>query len=324
MVKALYFELEKQWDCDDAVHFALIKLAEALEKMPNLVDLRIIYNSVKELEGRHRISQVIRGGYFKLHTLYLKHSHDLGGIIANQPQLRLLGICFFFDTFDTDLWMKIEQLYQGPSRHRTMPTVLLWDCLADGDLIYMLPSFHRPGEALQACQEIAASLNKWRKSFHRSELSLSLIGISEENISLFGEVIRAVVACKDYYTGGMNIVLHDGYIQKPWRFPEFVKALALLKDLEELRFILPDAGDDVLHLLSTDLQSWVDLRCGTWPTIQQIVIENQTEEENILLGNESEWAEEEEVEETESEGEDDGIAYDDAYTPSPDEWEAFV
>ena len=80
----------------------------------------------------------------------------------------------------------------------------------------------------------------------------------------------------------------------------------------------------MLHLLSTDLQSWVDLRCGTWPTIQQIVIENQTEEENILLGNESEWAEEEEVEETESEGEDDGIAYDDAYTPSPDEWEAFV
>ena len=124
--------------------------------------------------------------------------------------------------------MKIEQLYQGPSRHRTMPTVLLWDCLADGDLIYMLPSFHRPGEALQACQEIAASLNKWRKSFHRSELSLSLIGISEENISLFGEVIRAVVACKDYYTGGMNIVLHDGYIQVSYWASRYASTLIIL------------------------------------------------------------------------------------------------
>ena len=55
----------------------------------------------------------------------------------------------------------------------------------------------------------------------------------------------------------------------------------------------------MLRLLSTDLQSWVNLGRGTWPTIQQIVIENQTEEENILLGNESEWAEEDQVEEDE-------------------------
>ena len=55
----------------------------------------------------------------------------------------------------------------------------------------------------------------------------------------------------------------------------------------------------MLRLLSTDLQSWVNLGRGTWPTIQQIVIENQTEEENILLGNESEWAEEDQGEEDE-------------------------
>ena len=58
MVKAFYIELEKNWGCDDAVHFVLVKLAEALEKMPNLVDLRIIYSLMKESEGR--ISQAIR------------------------------------------------------------------------------------------------------------------------------------------------------------------------------------------------------------------------------------------------------------------------
>ena len=82
MVKALYFELEKQWDCDDAVHFALIKLAEALEKMPNLVDLRIIYNSVKELEGRHRISQVIRFVSNRWHLL-MTIWHHTGVVTSN-------------------------------------------------------------------------------------------------------------------------------------------------------------------------------------------------------------------------------------------------
>jgi hypothetical protein len=169
-----------------------------------------------------------RGGYFKLHTLYLEHSQDLEGIIADQPQLRLLGICFFLDILDMDLWTKVQQLYQSPSRRRTMPMVLLRDCLAHGGLIYMLPSFHRPGEALQACREIAASLNKWRKSFHGYELSLSLIGISEENICLLGEVIGAMAACKDYYTGGMNVVLHDGYIQVSCQASRYALTLIIL------------------------------------------------------------------------------------------------
>ena len=169
-----------------------------------------------------------RGGYFKLHTLYLDHSHDLEGIIADQPQLRLLGICFFLDILDMDLWTKVEQLYQSPSRRRTVPMVLLRDSSAHGGLIYMLPSFHRPGEALQACREIAASLNEWRKSFHGYELSLSLIGISEEDIGLLGEVIGAMAACSDYYTGGMNVVLHDRYIQVSCHASRYVLTLIIL------------------------------------------------------------------------------------------------
>ena len=161
-----------------------------------------------------------RGGHFKLHTLYLEYSQDLEGIITDQPQLRLFGVHFSLHILDMNLWTKIEQLYQSSSRRRTMPVVFV-GCLPYYGPIHMLPSFHRPGEALQACRETAASLNKWCNGFDRNsgyQLSLSLIGISEENVSLLGEMIEAMAACRrDYYPNGMYsclyIVLHDKYIQ---------------------------------------------------------------------------------------------------------------
>ena len=60
-VKAFYIELENDQGCDrnsNGIRFVLVKLAEVLEKMSNLVDLRIIYNPMKGSEDR--ISQVIR------------------------------------------------------------------------------------------------------------------------------------------------------------------------------------------------------------------------------------------------------------------------
>jgi hypothetical protein len=130
---------------------------------------------------------------------------------------------------DKDLWTKIEQLYQSPSRQRTMPVVFLRDHSTDVGPISMLPSFHRPGDALRVCRETAASLNKWRNGFpsHGYELSLSLIGISEENISLLGEVIGAMAACMDYLTGMTNIVLHDKYIQVSRQESQYVLAFKL-------------------------------------------------------------------------------------------------
>ena len=60
MVKALHVELKKGGSRDgDVVRFVLVKLAEALEKMPNLMDLRIIYSPTKDL-FESGISQVIR------------------------------------------------------------------------------------------------------------------------------------------------------------------------------------------------------------------------------------------------------------------------
>ena len=51
----------------------------------------------------------------------------------------------------------------------------------------------------------------------------------------------------------------------------------------------------MLRLLSTDLQSWVDLERGTWPTIQQLTLRGRGVEENILLDRESEWTDEDDV-----------------------------
>ena len=50
-----------------------------------------------------------------------------------------------------------------------------------------------------------------------------------------------------------------------------------------LYFYIPGIEEDMLHLLSTDLQLWVNLGHCTWPTIQEIKIRGQAGEENILL-----------------------------------------
>ena len=63
IVKSFYIELENSWhhsfdDNLNEAHCVLVKLVEALEKMPNLVDLRVSHSPMEDLsEGR--VSQVI-------------------------------------------------------------------------------------------------------------------------------------------------------------------------------------------------------------------------------------------------------------------------
>jgi len=60
MVKALYFQIELYYYIDyKIVRPILVKLAEALEKMPNLVDLRVVNGMIRD-PSKGRISQVIR------------------------------------------------------------------------------------------------------------------------------------------------------------------------------------------------------------------------------------------------------------------------
>ena len=62
MVKMFYVELENERQAyRKATQFILVKLAEALVKMPNLVDLRILHGWMEDSDGgTRRISEVIR------------------------------------------------------------------------------------------------------------------------------------------------------------------------------------------------------------------------------------------------------------------------
>ena len=84
----------------------------------------------------------------------------------------------------------------------------------------MFPSFHHPGEALRGCREVARSLSNWSYGFFGKDkyhLSVSLLGISEENIGLLCEMIEAMVTClQDYCPRGSTIfrvVIHEKSIQ---------------------------------------------------------------------------------------------------------------
>ena len=162
------------------------------------------------------IRALYRGGYSRLHTLCLDCSHDLEGIIADQPHLRFLGI--HYDYSDTDLLMKIQALYQNASPSRTMPTVFTLHMLTHVPMVDIWPSFHRPGEALQLCREIVLSLSKSPMHCYvqRMILSFCLLGISEENIDLLSEAMDAAAAClKNYDTHCeyMRIIVYGTEVQ---------------------------------------------------------------------------------------------------------------
>ena len=82
--------------------------------------------------------------------------------------------------------------------------------------ISMIPSFHQPGEALQACRDTASALSKWSNhSFGDDyELSLGLLETSEETTSF----MEAMAAClQDYCSNQVcthfRIMVHGKSVQ---------------------------------------------------------------------------------------------------------------
>ena len=113
---------------------------------------------------------------------------------------------------------RIDELYQGLSRCRTMPTVLslshwLWPTIT------MFPAFHRPDEALGACRDISTSLTNWHHGGHLGEeycLSIDLLGTLEKNISSLSKLMEAMATyLQDYCPRGahFSVVIHEKSIQ---------------------------------------------------------------------------------------------------------------
>ena len=87
--------------------------------------------------------------------------------------------------------------------------------------LHMFPSSHRPGEALEVCREVGkwllANVALIKYNTMDAYLSISLFGISEENITLLTEVME-VMARKvqtDCPFRSLEIVIHDTPIQVP-------------------------------------------------------------------------------------------------------------
>jgi len=113
-------------------------------------------------------------------------------------------------------WTKIKGLYHTPSRHLTMPTIFVLHCSGLIGPITFLPSFYRPGEALQVCREAVASISKFPNYFYRKcdSLSVDLLGISEENISLAIEMVGAIGVClQDEPCPILTIIIHENFVQ---------------------------------------------------------------------------------------------------------------
>ncbi|KIL64903.1 hypothetical protein M378DRAFT_568176 [Amanita muscaria Koide BX008] len=104
----------------------LTQIADALRNTHGLEDLRII------------LSEVIKGGYFQLHTLYCDSYQDLEGIIVSQKHLRLLGtmvsipttivlVIAMFQNFSTTVKSTATVIFQEFSWPPTMnsPTTLI-------------------------------------------------------------------------------------------------------------------------------------------------------------------------------------------------------
>lgn len=180
-----------------------------------------------------------------------------------------------------------------------MPTVFTLHNLTHVPMVDIWPSFHRPGEALQVCREIAMSLSisPTHRYLEHMIPSFCLLGISEENIYLLSEAMEAAAACvKNYGTHCeyMRIIVYGTKLQvrpplsrhplsfiiqqqKPWQFPEFVKCLALFETVGILIFHFYDLEDDELRSLSQDLHLGLvrHLR-DALPRIRQIKILSET------------------------------------------------
>ncbi|KAF8330675.1 hypothetical protein F5887DRAFT_999911 [Amanita rubescens] len=262
-------------------------LAEALEKMTALVDLCIFYG--KTTDQCERISQVIRGGYFKLNSLCLGSAHDIEGIIAGQPHLRLFGIFYDDSGPNTRLWEMFERFSQTTSHHHTVPTFFMLDCATFPVTYMLLPSLYHPGEVSQVCRETATLIKKspFLCEDYVYQLCISLIGISEKNMYLVEKTMVAMMAClpdchdlhDEFANVRVKVLIHAKYIQKPWRFPAFLEPIIDFKRLSCLRFDIVGPIDEEVKLyqMANDLKSCLltrGLAWGhtKWPNLQEITM----------------------------------------------------
>jgi len=257
------------------------------------VDFRIIYGSFDDL-SKGRLNEAIRGGHFRLHTLWLDDAHDLKGIVTDQPNLRFLGVYYHYT--DKKFWRKIKGLFQTVPSPRRMPTICMLKCYSPWiPMVKMFPASHRPGEVVQECQEIARSLMEFPKRYfrrHECNIAFDLFGITKENINLLCEVMEGIATCIQSYSPSPRIIFLEFTIDdttiEPWRFPRFIKALPLFENVEDIVFIFPGVKEDRLGPFYTDIHLCLMRDLGkAWPKVRRVRVRRRYT--CMLLSRESNW-----------------------------------
>lgn len=195
---------------------------------------------------------------------------DIKGIVASQPDLRLLGF-HRRNRMSKSLLTISKILHRDLSHLHPMPTIFMLDFYNDyrSIILELVPSYHLPGEALEAFREIEPYLN----SSNRYTLQLDLFAISENNIHLFREVMEAAGTFRLDGFEHLNIIVRPRQVsiqvshqrlkyycciillQSPWRFPEFVEPLMHFRALELLTFSFRYfLAETTFHPLSVDMR----------------------------------------------------------------------
>ncbi|KAF8341142.1 hypothetical protein F5887DRAFT_976919 [Amanita rubescens] len=308
-VKAFYIELGgEDYGDDNIIPPILVKLAGVLKKMPNLVDLRIMTDAKLD-RSDGKISEVISGNYFKLHTLYLDCYYEFEGILACQSQLRFLGL-YNHEIGCRSLWEKLKRHHLSTHRPHVSSGPAIFEIdfgLYEAPPITIFPAFHLPGEALSVFRELLVHPKNHDRFYENGyDLSLSFLGISEHNVSLFCEAMDAMAICAHHrlhpgrlsyrsYTN-LRIIVHETTLQKPWISPEFVKSLAQFESALYLQLYFPNIKDEELFLLSADLQEHLlkHLGHGAWVRLRAISLQGPMK--MVYLARENNWVPEEDEE----------------------------
>ena len=96
-------------------------------------------------------------------------------------------------------------------------------------IVELLPSYHRPGEALEVFTEIETCLHNSLQDKDMYILSLNLFGISNENIDLLREVMEAVATCRRPSSfRGLNIIVHQTSIRVCSQYLKFDPTFIIL------------------------------------------------------------------------------------------------
>ncbi|KAF8346153.1 hypothetical protein F5887DRAFT_962889 [Amanita rubescens] len=268
----IHFSNRDSWNgAKIALDPIMVHVSDTLKKLPNLVDLRIAYDWFGDFSGGC-LSETIRGGHFQLHTLWLGDAHDLEGILANQPNLRFLGV--FYNSAE-HLSARIKLLVQRASSSCTIPTIVILNYFYSG--LQIFPSSHRPGQVFGECREITRSLYEFPKKFHVFGLTFNFLWSSTgEDIGLFSEVMKGIATCfQTYYprlkVGDLRIVIHDLTTQS-WNFPQFAKSLPLplFETVKDVVFQFLDLKEDRLRFFIADAHLLVRELGKEWSLVQHV------------------------------------------------------